>query len=275
MSQPIFGAIDISTAATLRSGGWLMLGVHTPSQPLKNQEGETPNERIIALIRADVLRLPKSVLEVVGTRKPVVLSVLSEYIEVADAPAAKLLAQYLGSNSAASLRNELDSLEDRGISRLLESASIVTRSGNRAKAESVVQWIYPTEMDPPEIPQNLTGPIAKAVDFTTPLSFTSFTTRNLGTTVEVDPVASFDRSVIDLNIAPEIVSYFGDTMHGREESEAAMPLLATMRTSTAASIPNGDTILLSVHMPLDEKTQKPNPDKRIFLLVTASCLEVE
>lgn len=274
ISQPVFHVSQTSSAATIQSSDWMLLGLHSPGSASNRKVPLDQKNRVVALLRGNVLIARPETAERLQAGGPALISSIAEYVEVGDADAADLLSRYNGSNSAKKLREDLDALEQNGRARLLETACITTRSGQRAKVQSVGEWVYPIEMDPPEIPHELTGPIAKGVDLVTPLSFTAFDTRNIGTTLEIDPVASHDRSIIDINVVPEIVSYFGDSKHGKAASEARMPIIATLNLSTAATIPNGDTVLVGVHTPLDEKTKKPHPDKRGFLLMTARCLEL-
>jgi hypothetical protein len=191
-----------------------------------------------------------------------------EWFEADEALARRLLAEYTGSSDAKALRDEAE----KSGARVLETAYIATRSGQRAKVESLCELIYPMSGDPPEIPQELKGPIAAGVKLMTPRGYTSFDARNTGTTMEVDPVLSADGQTIDVNIAPEMVFLSSIKIIGHEESIMEQPIFVTSKMSTAVTVPSGDTILLGVHQPMDKTHKKRDPSKRILLFLTATAL---
>ena len=164
---------------------------------------------------------------------------------------------------------------------LMSAPSIVTRSGQRAKIEIIREFIYPTEFDPPEIPQEFAnfggggGGIAGGIPAlagggggttnsfpVTPTTPTTFTTRNVGVTLEVDPVVGSDGFTIDLNIAPEVVEFEGFVNYGSPittggtdangnptqvvltENKIEQPIFATRKVSTALTIWDGQTVAI-------------------------------
>ncbi|MGB0992378.1 MAG: Amuc_1098 family type IV pilus outer membrane protein [Akkermansiaceae bacterium] len=103
--------------------------------------------------------------------------------------------------------------------------STVTRNGQRAKIEVIRSFIYPTEYEPPELPNSVgggglidpvTGESASAPPPTpvTPAHPTAFGTRDVGVTLEVEPRVSADRNYIDLSISPEFVEFEGFVNYG-------------------------------------------------------------
>ncbi|MCB1079068.1 MAG: type II and III secretion system protein, partial [Verrucomicrobiae bacterium] len=93
---------------------------------------------------------------------------------------------------------------------LMSAPSVLARSGQRAKIEVIREFIYPTEYDPPEIPNQIGGGIsvgggagggATSGFPVTPATPAAFETRNTGITLEVDPVIGGDNFTIDLNLA--------------------------------------------------------------------------
>ena len=105
---------------------------------------------------------------------------------------------------------------------LLSAPSVMARSGQRAKVEVIREFIYPTEYDPPEIPNQIGGTVGGigagggvGGGFpVTPANPTAFETRNTGVTLEVDPVIGADNFTIDLNLAPEVVEFEGFINYG-------------------------------------------------------------
>lgn len=159
---------------------------------------------------------------------------------------------------------------------LMSAPSIVTRSGQRAKIEIIREFIYPTEFDPPEIPQEFGsisndggggfpagGGGASTNSFpVTPTTPTAFETRNVGVTLEVDPVVGSDGFTIDLNIAPEVVEFEGFVNYGSPittggtdangnptqvvltENKIEQPIFASRKVSTAVTIWDGQTVAI-------------------------------
>ncbi len=154
---------------------------------------------------------------------------------------------------------------------LLSAPSVMARSGQRAKVEVIREFIYPTEYDPPEIPNQFGGSVGGGVGGVvstqggfpvTPANPTAFETRNTGVTLEVDPVLGADQFTIDLNLAPEVVEFDGFINYGSPilsssvnalgfvtpvvvtENRIEMPVFNTRRVSTQVTIWDGQTVAL-------------------------------
>jgi len=153
---------------------------------------------------------------------------------------------------------------------LLSAPSVMARSGQRAKIEVIREFIYPTEYDPPEIPNQFgaTGAVVGAGGGgggafpVTPATPTAFETRNTGVTLEVDPVLGADEFTIDLNLAPEVVEFDGFINYGSPiqttavnalglvvpvvitENRIEMPIFNTRKVSTQVTIWDGQTVAL-------------------------------
>ncbi len=178
----------------------------------------------------------------------------------------------------------LRALNQRKGTDLMTAPSVVTRSGQRAKIEIIREFIYPTEYDPPEIPQNfggggvggfggggvgggiggVIGPGgASASSFpVVPANPTAFEMRPVGVTLEVDPVVGADGFTIELNIAPEVVEFEGFINYGSPIQSAAInalgqpttvvltenrieqPVFATRKLTTAVTIWDGQTVAI-------------------------------
>ncbi|MCB1097977.1 MAG: type II and III secretion system protein [Verrucomicrobiae bacterium] len=141
---------------------------------------------------------------------------------------------------------------------LASSPSVVVRSGERASILLVREFIYPTEFDPPEIPQEFGGAAAGGGSFpVTPTTPTAFETRNVGTTFEVEPVISQDGTSVELNLAPAVVEFEGfvnygspiTTVEGGEtivltENRIPQPIFRVVQLSTTVSIWNNNTVVI-------------------------------
>jgi hypothetical protein len=180
-----------------------------------------------------------------------------------------------------------------------ESLTVVrSRSGDKAIAESIVETIYATEFEPPELPNTVgvsisppetaadgsaptaapdTAKLAGAVtasqlgDLRTPGTPTSFETRNSGRTVEVEPTVSMDRQVIDLRVACDFVQHVGTSKHGQGLSLVEMPEFETQRTTSAAAVQPGKPYLIgTANRPPNSKVDADAANRIWFAFVTAS-----
>ena len=133
---------------------------------------------------------------------------------------------------------------------LLSAPRVTTKSGQRAVIEIVREFRYPTQFEPPQIPQTfnndndtigssgllnpLTGLFtpggATAGGNTggfpvTPTTPTAFETRNTGVTLEVEPVVGPDGVTIDLNLVPQVVEFEGFINYGSPIQSTSTNLL--------------------------------------------------
>jgi len=112
---------------------------------------------------------------------------------------------------------------------------VITKSGQRAKVEVIREFIYPTEFEPPEIPQDFGGggallpidlgggqigilPISLGFDGgafpVTPTTPTAFEMQRLGTVLEVEATVGADNRTIDLDISPAFKEFEGFINYG-------------------------------------------------------------
>ncbi|NNE90040.1 MAG: hypothetical protein HKN23_00185 [Verrucomicrobiales bacterium] len=180
------------------------------------------------------------------------IHLIMEYIEVDH----DLFSEWLFDNRLTSdgtpLRIEVQKWVKGGKATIIETALITARSGQRAKTEAITEFIYPTEMDPPEIPNTVTlSGDAKAPQ--TGVNPTAFETRNLGLTLEVDPVLGADNSTVDLNLSPEIVKHIGFGTWPSEDSDPfskiQMPTMYTQKISTQVTVTDGNYAFLGTTRP--------------------------
>jgi general secretion pathway protein D len=163
----------------------------------------------------------------------------------------------------------------RGLSQkkgadIMTAPSIMARSGQKAKIEIIREFIYPTEYEPPQLPQNVGGGNVGGVGAiggggggsfpVTPATPTAFETRNTGVTMEIEPILSANNSVIDITFAPEIVEFEGFINYGSPiqspssdalgnpttvtitENRIEMPVFSVRRVNTSLQIYDGHTV---------------------------------
>jgi general secretion pathway protein D len=136
----------------------------------------------------------------------------------------------------------------RGLSQkkgadIMTAPSIMAKSGQKATIEIIREFIYPTEYEPPELPNSvgatggggggLGGLGGGAGIFpVTPATPTSFEPRNTGVTLEIEPTLGGNNSVIDLRFAPEIVEFEGFINYGSPIQSPSSDALGNPTTVT-------------------------------------------
>jgi general secretion pathway protein D len=153
---------------------------------------------------------------------------------------------------------------------LMTAPSITARSGEKALIEIIREFIYPTEYEPPELPNSIGGGGGGGGDVlggggagifpVTPATPTSFETRNTGVTLEIEPTIGGNDFVIDLRFAPDIVEFEGFVNYGSPiqspatdflgnpttvtitENRIEMPVFSSRRVTTALTIYDGYTV---------------------------------
>lgn len=187
------------------------------------------------------------------------------------------------SNNDGPLRRKVAELVKRGEAEVIETALVIARSGNRAKVESIQEFIYPTEYDPPVsvdsgTKENPSEPrtLRNETGLPTP---TAFETRNVGTTLEVDPTIGADNQTVDLNLAPELVYAAGYTHWGEYASasgkmEAKMPAFYTVKVTTQVAQIAGEYGLIAVQSPLNVESGMADRKRKVLVFLKADVLLV-
>ena len=153
---------------------------------------------------------------------------------------------------------------------IMTAPSVTARPGQKATIEIIREFIYPTEYEPPELPNQVGGGFGGQQDFggggggggfpVTPATPTAFETRNTGVTLEIEPNLGPNEYVIDLRFAPEIVEFEGFINYGSPitspatdafgnpvtvtitENRIEMPVFSSRRVSTGITIYDGHTV---------------------------------
>ena len=156
---------------------------------------------------------------------------------------------------------------------LLSAPRVTAKSGQKATIEIIREFIYPTQFQPPQIPQTVGGSVGGSV-FTggastsapsfpvTPTTPTAFEKRNTGVTLEVDPVIGPDNFTIDLTLQPQVVDFDGFINYGSPIQTTStnvlgiaqtnvltanvinQPIFSVRKVSTSVSIYDGSTVVL-------------------------------
>ncbi len=152
---------------------------------------------------------------------------------------------------------------------LMSAPKVTTKSGRKAVVRIVREFPYPTEFNPPEPPPPSTGTVSSepppgsiiSQGIVTPSTPTAFETRNLGVTLEVEPIIGPDGYTIDLNLSPEVVEFDGFINYGSPilgpdvvagiivpvvltSNTINQPVFSTRKVTTSVSIWDGQTVAL-------------------------------
>ncbi len=114
--------------------------------------------------------------------------------------------------------------------------SVTTKNGLKATVEITREFIYPTEFDPPQLPQGVPplqivvagGGGTPDLPIATPTAPTAFEMRKTGVLLEVEPVISEDGRTVELTLTPELTDFEGFVNYGtRITSPASSGLVNT------------------------------------------------
>jgi general secretion pathway protein D len=106
---------------------------------------------------------------------------------------------------------------------LMSAPKVTTKSGNKATIKIIREFPYPSEFDPPQVPQSQSssttgssnsGGIVTTSGMVTPATPSSFEKRELGVSLEVEPQVGADNYTIDLSLSPEVVEFDGFVNYG-------------------------------------------------------------
>lgn len=150
---------------------------------------------------------------------------------------------------------------------IASNISVLTRAGQIASVKAVREFIYPTEYDPPEIPDTVTTNVTVigATDGlstspvpVTPATPTAFEMRELGSLVEVEGSIGPDGETISVTLNPEVIEFQGFINYGSPyqqvsrggnttvaaDNEILMPIFRTLRNTTSVEVYDGHTIAI-------------------------------
>lgn len=137
----------------------------------------------------------------------------------------------------------------RGLSQkkgvdLMSAPSVTTKSGTRATMEVTREFIYPTEFDPPRLPQGNGGGLnigGVGQQIATPTTPTAFEMRQTGVRLEAEPTVGADGNTIELTLAPEVVEFDGFINYGSPimspSSQSVLPIQLSGLNAGTAYVP--------------------------------------
>lgn len=152
---------------------------------------------------------------------------------------------------------------------MLCDINVLVKPGQIAKIEQAREFIYPTEYDPPEIPNEIGTFVVGGVRFSaptdelpaTPATPTAFETRSLGKVIEVEPTVAADNQTVNVNVIADFSEFAGFINYGSPirngnrslangeppvvtENEILMPVFDAIKETTNVSVWDGQTIAI-------------------------------
>lgn len=118
-------------------------------------------------------------------------------------------------------------------SDMLSDSHVVVLPGQIGKIEQVREFIYPTEYDPPEVPNSFgvfqigntiyVNPATPPEFPATPATPTAFETRKLGQLIEVEPTVAADNKTVSLNVLFDLSDFSGFINYGTPITNVGLP----------------------------------------------------
>ncbi len=158
---------------------------------------------------------------------------------------------------------------------VLYQSKVVVSSGERASIRNIREFIYPSEYDPPEVPNDLSNTIGfefglneveVVTDFDSglfpavPATPTAFETRNLGQLIEIEPIIGADNRTVNVRVLLDFSEFVGFINYGTPittlgefsnfqritvtENRILMPVFEAVKETTSVSVWDGQTILI-------------------------------
>lgn len=208
---------------------------------------------------------------------PKMVRVQVEFIEVPHETMTELLAEPRKTANDTPLRAKLQDFVKEGKAKMIETQMVTARSGQKATTESINEFIYPTEYDSPEV----TVPVpedGKPQSPPPPRTPVAWETRNLGSTLEIEPYIGENDKVIDLRLLPTLVYHTGDRVwheetKGKDTYKIQMPDIYKIQFDTSATLITGQPFLISAVSPKNEKGET-DFTKKVLIFVRADVLTV-
>lgn len=211
---------------------------------------------------------------------PKTVRVQVEFIEMPHKTATKLLMEEKSmSADATALRMKVQGKVDKEEAKVLETQVVLSRSGQKSTVESVHELIYPTEFEPitdkkvEEQVKNAISPLFPS----NPAMPSAFETRNVGSSLEVEPAITDDDKMIDLRFTPEFIWHTGDRVwhEGKDSAgnvfQVKMPDFYTIRLYTSLTCVDGQYIMAGVLSPKNDKGELEQ-DRKVMVFVKCDIL---
>lgn len=202
-----------------------------------------------------------------------------ECVETSHEDATKLLfLRDQTSFNASNIRGELQKMVVDKKAKVVDTILVASTQGQKTASESHQEFIYATEYEPSEVPNQVTVPDEKLTPemikimewMRTPPTPTAFEPRKVGGSLEVEATINGNATIVDLRYAWEIVDHEGekvwleykDTLEN--VSKIAMPLFYVKRLAGKMTASAGQHHLVALIDPQDAKGRR-DPGRKWFV----------
>lgn len=158
---------------------------------------------------------------------------------------------------------KLQGMIERGEATLVANLVAKAKDGEKGYAESVEEFRYATEFDPPQVP---TAAIADKPELlkdwpVVGVTPTAFETRNIGAILEIETTWIGDGGVLSVNVAPQHTRFLRWTRFdaGRlangEHLSVEQPQFSSAKNTCSLLLRNGQRVVIGVHKLADAATE--------------------
>lgn len=210
---------------------------------------------------------------------PRMIRVQAEFIEMPHTTYTKLMSKPRTSANDTDLRAECAKLVKAGDAGVLETLCVTALPGQSATSESISEFIYPTEYEPGELPNEING---EAVNGDHPIGSpptpSAFDTKNTGSTFEVEAHIDANDSIVELRLTPTLVYHVNTVNWGAEKAVGAagpieMPTFYVLALKTGATVVAGQPSMIGALSPKNDKGIM-DPTRKVMVFVRADILTV-
>jgi Flp pilus assembly secretin CpaC len=185
-----------------------------------------------------------------------------------------LVAELMDEKKIEAAYARIQELLAKGTAQLLAWPIVTTHSGQRALVEAIDEIRYATEFDPPTVSFTPSFNAAETLKIEPKADVTlfeaiptTFETRNVGVTLEVEPVVSADGKTIKLDLVPQHVRLKGYHKVTVEKPSTGgkvvveQPEFDVLKVTTSLTLKNGQRVLMGVF-----RVAEPPKHLEMFLL---------
>lgn len=161
--------------------------------------------------------------------------------------------------NGASVQAMMRGLDQKKGVDVMGTPSTVTRSGQSSSIHVVREFIYPSEYEPPQVPNRVgvggSSPTTAAMP-------TAFITKEVGVVLEVLPTVSADRRYVEVTLNPSMTDFDGFVNYGSpiqaqttdalgngtvqqvSANRILMPVFSVKRANTSLTVADGSTVVI-------------------------------
>lgn len=262
VKMPVFSVLRTNTSVRAKSGHWTMAA----AMPSLDADGFSDSSRVVMIfVRTTRLDVPVTP----PPDENAILHSRAEFFEVPLGLYPDLVSSAGGESDNTALRGQLLEMVESNKATLTDTFACVCKPGQRATAESIREFIHPTEWEPAELPTESAN--GSAEDYIPP-DPSAWDTQSLGTIMQIEGDIDSETGIIKAAIFPEKVTHTGDRVFyewkGKSKGTIRMPTFNSLRSKGLFLLAPGKPQLVAILTPF---ANDGNPDPSRKILVLATC----